>query len=155
MSWRAPLLGNRELHRTQLPYLFQKHLDLTPGKTAQVSAADIMLNCHTNVSGLLSLLPGASQKPVVNIAADGLPSYAAMTGIQSYRSAVKSRLDMGSKTSYRWVSVFSDKNIGPTHQNCLNNIKARGGRVDSTEPISSLLGYGDMSLFLASGTIPL
>jgi|GEM_PF-6332179 len=156
MSWRPPYLQNQQLHKAQLSSLFAKHLSLTLAEQATVKRADILLNCHTNVSGLDSLLPGASGKPMVSIIADQLPQYAALSNNPLYRKTVKQRLDGGGAPKlYHWVTVVSDNDIGPTGPSCYKNIAARGGRISERQLLPSFMGYDRIHLTLLSGTITL
>lgn len=154
MSWRPTLSANKSLHRAQLHHLFDKRLSVTEEQATIIDQADITLNCHTNVSGLITLLPKATNKPMVNIISDGLPQYQAMSTNSSYRHELRERLKTHSKT-LEWVSVVSDKDIGPTSTECFKNIQSRNGKIIRQQPLKSFLGYSGPHLYIVSGIIEL
>ncbi len=154
MSWRPTLTANKALHRTQLHHLFDKQITVSEEQAAIIDQADIMLNCHTNVSGLLALLPKTKDKPVVNIISDGLPQYRAMSTNRQYNLEVGKHLGLPSR-KLNWVSVVSDKDIGPTTSECLTNIRTKGGKVIRQQQLDSFLGYSGPRLYIISGTIRL
>jgi hypothetical protein len=157
MSWRPTLQQNQQLHKSQKAVLFAKELELTPAERQTVLNADIFVNCNTNVSGFLSLLPGAGSKPTINVIADGLPQYADMSNNSTYRRDRLQRLQSAfpDKRTYTWVSVVSNKDIGPTAPGCYRNIAQSGGMVTAYQPINSFLGLDTIRLTLVSGEITL
>ena len=157
ISWRTPLHADPSLHRSQLDYLFSDHLNISPAEQKTVTKADILLNCNTNVAGLMVLLPNSKNKPVVNIISDGLPQYADMSNNVFYKKYRNGRLSSStqSKRTYKWVSIISNKDIGPTAKGCYTNIRKNGGVILSHQPVDSLLGYSNIKLSLIEGTIEL
>lgn len=157
MSWRPSLYQNFTLHKAQKTSIFAHELSLTVAQRQTVQGSDIFLNCNTDVAGLLALLPGASSKPMINIIADGFPQYADMSNNSNYRKERLKRLEtlFPGKQTYNWVSIVSDKDIGPTTPGCYSNIAASHGTVASRQPINDFLGYDRIHMIMVSGQITL
>ncbi|HEX7963732.1 MAG TPA: hypothetical protein VF466_04030 [Candidatus Saccharimonadales bacterium] len=156
MSWRPTFGKNVQLHKDQLSSLFQKELAVTPQQRQTIQRADILLNCHVNVGGWFTALPGASGKPIVNIIADQLPYYADLSNNTAYRKEVAAHLrtKMPAQKTYSWVAVVSE-DVGPSRQACLNEVAARGGTITGDQPLPSIFGYTGGHLELLSGNISL
>ncbi|HSW98365.1 MAG TPA: hypothetical protein VLF71_00855 [Candidatus Saccharimonadales bacterium] len=156
MSWRPTLGKNVQLHKAQVHSLFQKRLSVTPTQGRTIAQADILLNCHVNVGGWFTALPGAGGKPIVNIIEDQLPFYAGLSNSPAYRKEVAARLrtSLPAKKTYTWVAVASD-DVGPSRQSCYAAVQARGGTVTGDQSLQSIFGFTGSHLTLLSGTIPL
>lgn len=152
MSWRPQLHASPATHREQLGHILDSTLDLSPAQQKVVNEADVLLNCSLNVSGAIALLPGSSNKPLVNIIGQDLPHYAGMSDDADYRRAVKEHLQVN-KDSYSWVSVISPEL--DSNKMCAKNIAQRGGEITEVTEIDSLVGFKGVRLTLISGRIPL
>jgi len=156
MSWRPTLLNTKLLHRKQVRHLFDKQLSVTPKERQLINNSDVLLNCHTNVSGLLVLLPGSSNKPAYSIISDQLPQYDVMSNLSSYKIMAKKRLGLNDNIkTINWVSVVSPKDVGPTKQSCLTNISSRGGVINYDSELDSMLGDKSIHLEFIAGTLPI
>lgn len=148
-AFRPPLKRNVELHKTQIPYLFEKQIKL-PIDSTQI---DITLNCFLPNSGFY-ILSDLKNKPLINIEESSNNIYKFMANNEKYRTKVRERLNKSiSKEKYNFAILLPDDQVGKLLNTCFNTLNKYPNTIENIEYTDSMMGFTHQKIIIVTGKI--
>jgi len=148
-AFRPPLKRNLALHKTQIPYLFEKQIKL-PIDSSQI---DITLNCFLPNSGFY-ILSELKNKPLINIEESSNNIYKFMANNEAYRAKVRERLSkLISKDEYNFAILLPDDQVGKILNTCMNTLNKYPNTIENIEYTNSMMGFTHQKIIIVTGKI--